>query len=48
MADIAEELARADLAFYEVEGHWPDRPRLDPNLRARVREVAEALLAERD
>lgn len=36
-----------DLDFYDVAGYWPERPRLDPVLRARVREVAEALLAER-
>ncbi|WP_189670859.1 hypothetical protein [Promicromonospora soli] len=39
-----EQLAELDAMFFQVAGHWPDRPRLDPVLVAKSRELAEALL----
>jgi hypothetical protein len=39
-----EQLAELDAIFFRVAGHWPDRPRLDPVLVAKSRELAEALL----
>ncbi|WP_454857527.1 hypothetical protein [Promicromonospora soli] len=39
-----EQLAELDAMFFRVAGHWPDRPRLDPVLVAKSRELAEALL----
>ena len=46
MFDV-EGLAQMDAMFFEVEGRWPDRPALDLVLRARSREIAEALLEQR-
>ncbi|GAB2472023.1 hypothetical protein [Xylanimonas ulmi] len=40
----AEGLAELDAMFYRVAGRWPERPALDPVLRAKARELAEVLL----
>lgn len=39
-----EQLAELDAMCFRVAGQWPDRPRLDPVLVAKSRELAEALL----
>jgi len=42
----AEELAELDAMYYRVERRWPERPGLDPVLRAKARELAEVLLQD--
>ncbi|ACZ32476.1 hypothetical protein Xcel_3477 (plasmid) [Xylanimonas cellulosilytica DSM 15894] len=47
MFDV-EGLAEMDAMFFQVAGRWPERPALDPVLRAKARELAEVMLAQGD
>lgn len=44
MTSPVEQLAELDAMFFRVAGTWPDRPKLDPVLVAKSRELAEVLL----